>query len=175
MVTDKQFTINVRLEILKKPIYKRTKKAITAIRESTARAMHTDVKHVKVCGQLNKLVWSQGKSNPPTRFKVHTTMQDEFALVELQGADFPKKKEKAKSSQDQKSLKEKIAEKLASKETQSKKAESNKELAKEQQALDKKEHAHGTQTPTGAPDPKKFKSDGIGVINQDKKKKLGEQ
>lgn len=173
---DKQFTLNIRREILKKPIYKRGKKAITAVKEMTAKAMHTNPEHVKICSALNLHIWSQGKHNPPTRFKVHSIMQDNFALVELQGKEFPKKKEKAKTS-DQKSLKEKIAEKLAGKEIQAKTAESNKELTKENLAVEKKEHTHEAhQAPGHYNTEQQNKENKIkGTVTQDKKKSIGEQ
>lgn len=165
----KQFTLNIRREIIKKPIYKRGKKAISAVKEMTAKAMHTNPEHVKICNALNLHIWSQGKHNPPTRFKVHSKMFDDFALVELQGVDFPKQKEKA--AKEPKSLKEKIAEKLA----QSKATETNKELKKEELAVEKKEHMHEAHhAPGHTKTEQQNKEDKIkGTVTQDKKKELG--
>ena len=177
IVGERQFVLNVRSEILKKPIYKRGKKAVTAIREMTAKAMHTNPKHVKICGALNLAIWSSGKHNPQTRYKVHSVMHEDFALVELQGTEFPKQKEKAKA-QDTKTLKEKIAERLASKQQQSKTTEVNKELKKEELSMEKKEHAqeaHSHQAPGKVADDQRQGDKVKGTVTQDKKKGLGEQ
>lgn len=181
MADEKQFTLNVRKDILKKPLYKRAKKAISSIREQTGKAMHVKPENVKICKELNELVMSQGKHNPPTKYKLHAVMIDDFALVELQGVEFPQKKEK--KALDAKGLKEKIQEKLAGKEdikkkeAQSKETEKDKELAKEELALEKKEHHH--EHP-GAPDKYKTeeqnKMDKMkGIVAWDRKKDIGEK
>lgn len=175
MADEKQFILNVRKDILKKPLYKRAKKAISSIREQTGKAMHVKPENVKICKELNEMVRSRGKHNPPTKYKLHATMVDEFALVELQGITFPQKKEK--KAPDAKGLKEKIQEKLAGKETQSKETEKDKELAKEELALEKKEHHH--EHP-GAPDHYKTEEQNKmdktkGIVAWDKKKEIGEK
>lgn len=175
MADEKQFILNVRKDILKKPLYKRAKKAISSIREQTGKAMHVKPENVKICKELNEMVRSRGKHNPPTKYKLHATLVDGFALVELQGVVFPQKKEK--KAIDAKGLKEKIQEKLAGKEAKSKETEKDRELAKEQLALEKKEHHH--EHP-GAPGryltEEEAKKDKIkGTITQDHKKEIGEK
>ncbi len=175
MADEKQFILNVRKDILKKPIYKRAKKAISSIREQTGKAMHVKPENVKICKELNEMVRSQGKHNPPTKYKLHATLIDGFAIVELQGVTFPEKKEK--KAPDAKGLKEKIQEKLAGKEAQSKETQKDKELAKEQLAMEKKEHHH--EHP-GAPDHYKTEEDAKkdkikGTVVWDGKKDIGEK
>lgn len=175
MADEKQFILNVRKDILKKPLYKRAKRAISSIREQTGKAMHVKPENVKICRELNEMVRSRSKHNPPTKYKLHSVMIDDFALVELQGVEFPQKKEK--KAPDAKGLKEKIKEKLAGKESQSKETEKDKELAKENLALEKKEHHH--EHP-GAPDHYKTEEDAKkdkikGTVVWDGKKDIGEK
>lgn len=180
MADEKQFILNVRKDILKKPLYKRAKKAISSIKEQTGKAMHVKPENVKICKELNELVRSQGKHNPPIKYKLHSAIIDGFALVELQGVTFPEKKEK-KEKTEGKGLKEKIQEKLAPKkqEEKSKETEKEKELAKQKLAMEKKEHLSHHPAP-GEPEKTKTeeqaKMDKVkGIVTWDRKKDIGER
>ena len=99
MADEKQFTIPLRKEFSKAPSYKRSEKAIKAIREFIERHMKTD--DVKIGKNLNLKIFERGRKNPPPRIKVKAIKEDKFVRVEL--PEFPfdikvEKKEKKKET-----------------------------------------------------------------------------
>src|SRR3989344_3614162 len=91
MADEKLFTIPLRKEFLKAPIYKRSSKAVRAVKQFIVRHLKTE--KVNVGPQLNLQIWSRGKSNPPTRVKVHAMVRDGIGFVELVDVPFEAKKE----------------------------------------------------------------------------------
>ncbi|HIH26124.1 60S ribosomal protein L31 [Candidatus Woesearchaeota archaeon] len=135
MADEKLFTIPLRKEFLKAPIYKRSSKAVRAVKQFIVRHLKTE--KVNVGPQLNLQIWSRGKSNPPTRVKVHAMVRDGIGFVEL--VDVPFAAEITKED------------KKDSKKPSVKKAESktdNKEMRKEQGHEEAKEakKEHGPKT-----------------------------
>jgi len=106
------YVIPLRREFLKAPRYKRSRKAISAIRQFVSKHMKTD--DVKIGPYLNLEVWKHGKKNPPHKVKVRTYVDKkddkEFVKVELFGAP-----EEVKEEEKKKTLKEKIKEKIGGK------------------------------------------------------------
>ncbi|MBU4503027.1 MAG: 60S ribosomal protein L31, partial [Nanoarchaeota archaeon] len=98
MADDKERTYNIplRKEWLKVPIYKRTSKAIRAIREFMKKHMKTE--DIKLGKYLNLEVWKHGYKNPPHKISVTAKWIEEkdkkYVQVEIVGAPEEKKEEK---------------------------------------------------------------------------------
>ena len=133
MADEKLFTIPLRKEFLKAPIYKRSSKAVRAVKQFIVR--HLKTKEVNVGSQLNLHIWSRGKSNPPTRVKVHAMVRDGIGFVELVDIPFAEAKE---SKEDKKDSKKKA------KESKTDNKETRKEHAHEEAKEMKKEHGPKT-------------------------------
>lgn len=133
MADEKMFTIPLRREFLKVAMYRRSKKAVSAVRKFIAR--HMKVEEVKIGKNLNLFLWAYGMKNPPPRVKVKSVREENYALVELQDYPFAVKKVK----EEKKGLAEKI---LGKKEgtKQDEKMEQLKEMKKQV------EHSEQVQT-----------------------------
>jgi large subunit ribosomal protein L31e len=109
---ERVYTIPLRREFLKVPKYRRSRKAITAIRQFVSKHMKVD--DVKIGSYLNLKIWEHGKKNPIHKVKVRTYIDKkddkEFAKVELFDAPEEVRKEEKK-----KSLGEKIKDKVVGK------------------------------------------------------------
>jgi len=136
--TERQYIINLRREILKVPRYKRTPKAIKAIKQFIAKHMRIpdrDVSKVKLDKYLNQEIWFRGIKNPITKVKVKAKYQDENVIVEL--VELPKKWQFVKAREDKKTLeakkikKKKEAEKKPEEEKKEKKTEEEKKQEQE--------------------------------------------
>jgi len=150
MADEKLFTIPLRKEFLKAPIYKRTSKAVRAVKQFISR--HMKAEEVKIGPELNLALWSKGMRNPPSRVKVKSILRDKVALVTLPEAKFVE----TEKVEEKKSLAEKILSKKEAKaedilkEEDAKQKELRKELKKEEELTEKKEHA---QDQVGKPSP----------------------
>ncbi len=71
---ERTYTIPLRKEYMKVPRWRRTKKAVTAVKEFLQRHMKTG--DVKLERELNEHVWKHGIKNPPHHVKV-TAVKDE--------------------------------------------------------------------------------------------------
>jgi large subunit ribosomal protein L31e len=107
MADEKIFIIPLRREFLKVPIYKRSKKATTAIKQYLMKHMKSNDVRIEI--DLNNEIWAKGNRSPPPRIKVKA-MKDDKGLVRAQLIDFefdiPKdkdsKKEKKKETKEEK-------------------------------------------------------------------------
>ncbi len=147
MAEEKLFIINLRREFLKKPRYKRAKKAVTAVKEFISK--HLKVEEVKIGRQLNELIWSRGSKNPPSKVKVNSYIEEKIAYVELEGYKFEKaaavkEEEKAEGKKHEIKTAEDIS-KEKEKETKKIEKEELKEISKEELAIQKKEHKPKTE------------------------------
>ena len=116
------YVINLRREFIKSPSYKKTSKAMRAIKEYISKHMKT--KNVLIGQHLNKAVWINGKKNPPAKVEVRATRQEDKVLVELASAPI---KEPVKETKNKKTKKE----------TKEQPKEESKEIKKEELELDK--------------------------------------
>jgi len=156
---EREYVISLRKEIAKVPRYKRTPKAIKAIKQFVAKHMrieYRDVSKVKIDKWLNHEMWFRGIQNPLTRIKVKAKKDGEFVRVEL--AEIPEKikylvereKKKKESSEKAKKSKkeEKPKEEIKPEETEEKKKEekekieAGKEAAEQHAEMTAKEHKH---------------------------------
>lgn len=133
MAEERTYIIPLRKEWLKVARYRRSKKAVSAVRVFIKKHMKTD--DVRIGKYLNLELWSRGTKHPPHKVNVKATKFDEkegtYVRVELMGAPEEKTVEKKK-----KGLAEKIKEKVTGKEekpnVEKEKKEKKKEKPKEE-------------------------------------------
>lgn len=80
MAEEKIYTIPLRREWLKVPIYKRSRKSITATKQFLLRHLK---KEVKIGPYLNEYIWKQGNRHPPARVKVRIEEEKDKIIAEL--------------------------------------------------------------------------------------------
>jgi len=56
MTIERTYNVPLRKEWLKAPMYRRSKKAVTALTEFAAKHMKTDIENVKIGKQVNLLI-----------------------------------------------------------------------------------------------------------------------
>jgi large subunit ribosomal protein L31e len=94
---ERTYTIPLRKAWLNKPRYKRTPKAVRAVKEFLVKHMKsTDVKLGK---ELNDQLWKHGIKNPPCRIKVSVVKEDGKVMAELFGTKAGAAKAPAKPEQ----------------------------------------------------------------------------
>ena len=87
IILEREYVVPLRREWLKKPKYKRAKKAARALKAFIAKHMKVedrDVKKVKLDKWLNNEIWFRGIRNPPHKIKVKCSKYDNgIVKVEL--------------------------------------------------------------------------------------------
>lgn len=81
---EREYVIPLRRHILKVPAYRRSAKAIKAIKAFVAKHMKVaerDVDKVKLDVYFNNEVWLRGKTNPPNKVKVKATKEGDIVKV----------------------------------------------------------------------------------------------
>lgn len=145
-VLEREYIINVREEISKVPRYRKTEKAVTAIREFLMRHMKVydkDKDKIKLSKWLNEYLWKRGIRNPPTKIKIRAVKFSD-GIIEAELAELTKKVQIEKEKeQKRKEEAEKIS---AKREEESKKAEEAKKAeeeraTKEEEKSEEKEKA----------------------------------
>ena len=68
MAEERIYTIPLRREFRKAPIYRRTKRALREVKEFLAK--HMKAEEVKIGKYLNLELWKHGRKNPPSRIKI---------------------------------------------------------------------------------------------------------
>lgn len=121
---ERKYIIPLRKEWLKVPIYKRSKKAVTALREFLQKHMKTE--DVRIGRHLNHAIWARGMKKPPHKIEVLAkkveNKENTYVLAELPNA--PKEEAKAPSKKKSGKITDKIKDAL--------KAPEDKEEAKEE-------------------------------------------
>lgn len=125
---ERTYNVPLRKEWLKVPRYKRSKKAVKALKEFLSKHMKSD--NVRIGMHLNEFIWKDGIKNPPHHVKVHVEKDDEEVRAELAGFDF-KEAVKAKPKEEKATgLKGKLEEAMSS--TKEPKAEEKKAEKKDE-------------------------------------------
>lgn len=126
--------------------YKKTKKAVTTLREFLAKHMKSD--KILIGRNLNKFLWKHGIKNPPHHVKVTVIKEDDGTVkAELLGFKYEHltKAEKDKAAEKkEKAEKKKEEKKDTKKDTETKKediVETNEESAAETETTEKKPKA----------------------------------
>lgn len=160
-VLERVYAIPLRRETRKVAPYRKSKKAIRAIKEFILR--HMKSKEISIGKHLNKKIWEHGIKNPPGKVKVTAAKDDKGKIfVELFGAKKEAKKEEkkletAKKEQVIDTKAEKIEEIKEVKEEKDEKQAVAKEVEKEEiKELKKgqKEHPKKQHAPKEAQEPK---------------------
>ena len=115
MTLERTYNVPLRKEYQKAPMYKRAKKAVTALREFVEKNMKSD--NVLIGPRLNLKIWERGIKNPPHHVKVTAIKEDkdDVVRVELFGFEFKAKDKKEKKDKPE-GIAGKIQEKLGGKE-----------------------------------------------------------
>lgn len=96
---ERVYNVPLRKEFLKVQRWRRTKRAVTALRNFLKKHMKTEV--VKISKEINDKLWQHGIKNPPHHIKVTVTKNEKGeAIAELFG--FKKKEEKKENKKEQK-------------------------------------------------------------------------
>ncbi|MFH1849089.1 MAG: 50S ribosomal protein L31e [archaeon] len=107
---ERVYNIPLRKEFLKSPRWRRTKKAVAALRKFLARHMKSD--NIKIGKYLNIELWKHGIRNPPHHVKVNVVKDDDgIVTAELVGAPLEKAEEKKEGKAAEKAEKEEPKEK----------------------------------------------------------------
>lgn len=152
IVLERVYNVPLRKKYRRAPRWKRTNRAVKAVREFVIKNMKSD--SIKIGKYANLELWKHGIRNPPHHIKVICKKdEDGMVNVELVGApeEKPKKQKKAKKEKEEEveiKVKEALGEeeekieKLEKKEEEIKeeKAEKAKEIEKEEIQELKKEH-----------------------------------
>jgi len=88
----KEFTIPLRRRFKKTARYRRTPKAVMAVKEFLARHMKVydrDLKKIKLDKYLNEFIWTRGIRNPPPRIRIRAVVDGDFIRAEL--AELPER------------------------------------------------------------------------------------
>ncbi len=138
-VVEREYVIPLGKEIRKVPRYRKTEKAVKAVKEFLARHMKIydrDLNKIKIDKYLNEFLWARGIKNPMRKVKVKAVKNEE-GIVRVELVDYPAKL-KFKKAREEKLVKsaeeiskKKKEEKKASEETEKKPEEENKEEEKE--------------------------------------------
>src|SRR3989344_3287635 len=119
------YTIPLRREWLKAPAYKRSKKAMTAIREFLIKHMKSE--NVKLGRMLNMHVWEQGIKRPPHHVKITVVKYDDgLVRAELIGHPIEEKKEEKAGKKTKKEEKKETKTDVKAEEAKSQKAAKSK-------------------------------------------------
>ena len=78
---ERVYNVPLRKEYMKAPNWRRTKKAVTALREFLIKHMKSE--DIKISKELNEKLWYSGIRNPPHHVKV-TVTRDEKGVVKAE-------------------------------------------------------------------------------------------
>lgn len=116
---ERVYHVPLRKKFLKAARWRRTERAVKALREFLIRHMKSD--KIKIDPETNKLLWQHGIKNPPHHLKVKALKEEDGTIrVELLV-----KKKKAEEKIEKKEIKEKIEEKGGEEEGKKELAEEN--------------------------------------------------
>ena len=108
--TEREFIVPLRKAWLRTPNYKRTSKAIKAIKQFVARHMKVperDVSKVKLDVYFNNDLWFRGRKHPPSKVKIKARKEEEIVYVTFAEEPQYVKFIKAKQSKIHKAVEEK--------------------------------------------------------------------
>lgn len=106
IVLERIYNVPLRKEFMKAPNWKRTKKAVTALRQFIAKHMKSD--KVIIGKYANEYLWKDGIKTPPHHIKVNA-IKDDKGNVKVELAELPKRavREMEKTKEAEKEVKEK--------------------------------------------------------------------
>jgi large subunit ribosomal protein L31e len=128
---ERNYTIPLRKNYVKVPKYYRSKRAINHIKAFLVRHMKVEEEDIKIGKHLNEQVWMHGIKNPPGKVKVKVVKENDKLTVELEGFDYKVDKVQVEKTEKATSLKDRLTEKLVSKEEKSETAEKKSDAVEE--------------------------------------------
>tara|TARA_Y100000034_G_scaffold136982_1_gene217920 strand:- start:1726 stop:2280 length:555 start_codon:yes stop_codon:yes gene_type:complete len=139
---ERLYTVPLRKRFLKGPKYRRTRKAVIALREFIQKHMKSE--DVRIGSHLNLEMWKHGKQNPPSRIKVKAIKDTEKVKdkdVEIVRVELPhiKIETKKEDKKDDKKKTDKKEEKVETPKIEDKKEET-KETKQEKEKKEVLEH-----------------------------------
>lgn len=142
VVLERTYIVPLRKEWLKSPKWKRSKKAVKALKEFAAKHMKAET--VKLGKYINKELWKHGIKNPPHKVKVNCSKDDKgIVTVELFGAPVEKKEEEKKD----KKTEEKKEAKAETKKSEEEIKKAMTELEKKTEAVKKEKEVKTEEKP----------------------------
>jgi len=145
----REYVIPLRAESRKVPRYRRTQKAVKAVKEFLARHMKIydrDLNKIKIDSYLNEFLWARGIKNPPHKIKVVATKNSE-GIVKVELVDYPDKLKfkKARAEKQEKSAEEISKKKKEKKTKEIEKSEEEKKAEEEKKTEDKEKSVAGAE------------------------------
>jgi len=129
-VLERVYNVPLRREYLKAPNWKRTPKAVKALREFVSKHMKSE--NVLIGKYANLLLWKHGIKKPPHHIKVNA-VKDDKGQVKVELVELPGKAKRAEKKQKD------LEKKKDDKEAAAKKPEEKEKSAEEQKNEQKKE------------------------------------
>lgn len=97
VVLERTYNVPLRREFLKSPRYKRTNRAVRALREFLQRHMKSD--DIRIGKFLNLFLWERGIRNPPHHVKVNVIKDDKGTVrAEIVGKEIELEKKQKKEA-----------------------------------------------------------------------------
>lgn len=163
-ILERIYTVPLRRHWVNVPQYKRSRKAVVALKQFIAKHMKVadrDVNNVRINTYLNNEIWFRGKTNPPSKVKVKAIKEGNIVRVEFFEVPAVVKHTKTKHAKmHKKATKAQEAkapehEKKEAQTAEAKKDEVEKEKAVEQQNIKQAESAqHAAKHTTPVKEPK---------------------
>jgi len=100
------YNVPLRRGFINTPKYKRTKKAVSTLKEFMKKHMKTD--NVKIKRELNDYLWKKGIKNPPHHVKVDVLKKNDIVYVNLEGKSLETEEKKKAPEGKMEELKEKL-------------------------------------------------------------------
>ena len=134
MAEEKTFVIPLRKHWRKAPVYKRSKRAVNALKKFLIKHMKTN--DIKIGKELNELIFSRGFRSPPSKVQVTAVKEENIVKANLVGIPY----KEAKKQEEKKGVAEKLKEKvgLGKKIEKPLKLEEKKEVKKEEPKKEEK-------------------------------------
>ncbi len=152
IVLERVYNVPLRRKYRRAPNWKRTKRAVTALREFAMK--HMKAKEVKIGKYANLYLWKHGIKNPPHHIKINCKKdEDGIVRIEIVGApeekstEVPKKKAKKEKEaeievKDALSGDEEKVEELKEKEQEAKEEKADKAKEIEKEGIDELKREH---------------------------------
>ena len=85
-ILERVYTVPLRRHWVNVPQYKRSRKAVLALKEFIAKHMKVtdrDIRNVRINMYLNNEIWFRGRTNPPSKVKVKAIKEGDVVRVEF--------------------------------------------------------------------------------------------
>ncbi len=147
---EREYVIPLRDKCRPVPIYRKTEKTISAVKQFVARHMKVydkDLSKIKIDTYLNELLWNRGIQSPPHKIKVKVTKEGDIVRVEAVNLTNSLKFKKSRETQRDKKAEAGLKKKKAS-ETKEEKPVEQKTDAQVKEDAEKKQEADGKKIAT---------------------------